>query len=516
MPEPKPTSAAWSVAEPTNLPNTANADRANRRIFLKSSGLSLGSIALGTMLADRARGDEPSPNPKSTAVPGSPTKPAFESVAGILGGPHFAPKAKRIIYLFMAGGPSQLDLFDHKPELNRRNGEDLPASVRMGQRLTGMSGNQARLPLAGSVFPFANHGQCQAPVSELMPWTAKLTDRLAFIKSLHTEAINHDPAITFFQTGSQLAGRPSIGSWLSYGLGSLNANLPDFVVLISKERIDQPLYSRLWGNGFLPSRFQGVQFRGGKDPVLYLQNPDGIPAESRRLMLDRLSELHALRTESTGDPNIAERVAQYEMAYRMQTSVPEVMNLANEPASVVDLYGPEARNPGTFAANCLLARRLAERDVRFIQLYHPGWDHHGGLPGGIRRQCADIDRPTWGLLTDLAQRGLLDDTLVVWGGEFGRTNYSQGKLTPGNYGRDHHPRCFTMWLAGAGVKGGVSVGRTDDFGYNIAERPVHVHDLQATLLHLLGVDHERLTYRFQGRYYRLTDVHGHVVKEVLA
>jgi len=339
---------------------------------------------------------------------------------------------------------------------------------------------------------------------------------LCFVKSLHTEAINHDPAITFFQTGSQLAGRPSMGSWLSYGLGSANENLPAFVVLISKDRIDQPLYARLWGNGFLSSRYQGVQFRGGKEPVLYLANPDGISREARRKMLDRLAELHALQQEQTGDAEIHTRIAQYEMAYRMQTSVPEVMDLAREPQSTFELYGPEAKQPGTFAANCLLARRLAERNVRFIQLYHPGWDHHGGLPNGIRRQCKDVDRAGYALLTDLKQRGLLDDTLVVWGGEFGRTNYSQGKLTATDYGRDHHPRCFTMWMAGGGVRPGMTYGATDEFGYNVAENPVHVHDMQATLLHLLGIDHERLTYRFQGRYYRLTDVHGSVVKDILA
>ncbi|MHC5540518.1 DUF1501 domain-containing protein, partial [Singulisphaera rosea] len=375
---------------------------------------------------------------------------------------------------------------------------------------------QAALPLAGSIFKFAKHGQSGATVSELLPWTAKVADELCFVKSVYTEAINHDPAITFFQTGSQLAGRPSMGAWLSYGLGGANENLPAFVVLISKNRIDQPLYARLWGNGFLPSIHQGVQFRSGNDPVLYLDNPAGISSAGRRKMLDRLAELHSIQYEDLGDPEINARVAQYEMAFRMQTSVPEVMDVAKEPKNVFDLYGPEAKNPGSFAANCLLARRLAERDVRFIQLYHPGWDHHGGLPGGIRRQCQDIDRATYALITDLKQRGMLDDTLVVWGGEFGRTNYSQGKLTASDYGRDHHPRCFTMWMAGAGIKPGTTVGATDEFGYNIVESPVHVHDIQATILNQLGIDHEKLTYKFQGRYYRLTDVHGRVVKEILA
>src|SRR5580765_899600 len=434
---------------------------------------------------------------------------------GILSAPHLPAKARRIIYLFMAGGPSQLDLFDYKPLLNERNGQDLPESVRMGQRLTGMTGYQATLPMAGSIFKFAQHGQSGAWVSELMPWTAKLADEICLVKSMHTEAINHDPAITFFQTGSQLAGRPSMGAWLSYGLGSANENLPAFVVLISKDRIDQPLYARLWGNGFLPSIHQGVQFRSGKDPVLYLQNPEGISATSRRKLLDRLAELESLQSRDLGDPAINERVAQYEMAYRMQTSVPDVMDLSKEPEDTFKLYGDEAKNPGTFAANCLLARRLAERDVRFIQLYHPGWDHHGNLPKGIRRQSADVDRASYALITDLKQRGLLDDTLVVWGGEFGRTNYSQGKLTATDYGRDHHPRCFTGWMAGGGIRAGMTYGATDDFGYNVVENPVHVHDLQATILQQLGIDHTKLTYRFQGRDYRLTDIAGEVVRPLL-
>lgn len=471
----------------------------NRRLFLRRSALGLGGFALSSLFAREA-------------ASGAPVNP-FQ---GILDKPHFPAKAKRIIYLFMAGGPSQLDLFDHKPLLNDRNGQDLPESVRSGQRLTGMSGNQATLPLAGSIFKFAKHGKSGAPVSELLPNLAKVVDELCFVKSCYTEAINHDPAITFLQTGSQLAGRPSMGSWFSYGLGSANENLPAFVVLISKDRTEQGLYARLWGNGFLPSVHQGVLFRSGKEPVLYLANPDGVSRDSRRKVLDRLAELHALQSEQEGDPEIAARVAQYEMAYRMQTSVPEVMDLSKEDAKTVDLYGPDAKQPGTFAANCLLARRLAERDVRFIQLYHPGWDHHGGLPAGIRRQAKDVDRACFALLTDLKQRGLLKDTLVAWGGEFGRTNYSQGKLTTTDYGRDHHPRCFTMWFAGAGVKQGMSHGSTDDFGYNVAQDPVHVHDLQATILHLLGIDHTRLTFKFQGRYYRLTDVHGEVVKAILA
>ncbi len=473
----------------------------SRREFFGRFGLGLGGAALASLV-------------NQTTAQGATV--AASGLKGVMGGTHFPPKAKRIIYLFMSGGPSQLDLFDNKPVLVERNGEELPASVRMGQRLTGMTGQQATLPMAGSIFKFAQHGQGGAWLSDLLPQTAKMADRLCFVKSLHTEAINHDPAITFFQTGHQLAGRPSFGAWLSYGLGSANENLPAFVVLISKDRIDQPLYARLWGNGFLPSIHQGVQFRNGKDPVLYLKNPDGISTESRRKMLDRLAELNAAQFEDLGDPEISARVAQYEMAYRMQTSVPDVLDISKEPESVFDLYGPESKNPGSFAANCLLARRLAERNVRFIQLYHPGWDHHGGLPGGIRRQCKDIDQASHALVTDLAQRGLLDETLVVWGGEFGRTNYSQGKLTPTDYGRDHHPRCFTCWMAGGGIKPGISYGATDDFGYNIAENPVDVHDLQATILDRLGVDHEQLTFKFQGRRYRLTDIFGKVVKPVLA
>ncbi|HEX7862178.1 MAG TPA: DUF1501 domain-containing protein [Verrucomicrobiae bacterium] len=471
----------------------------NRRDFFGKFALGMGGVALTGLFR------------KASAASAELTP-----LSGILSSPHIAPKAKRIIYLFMSGGPSQLDLFDYKPKLNEMNGQDLPESIRKGQRLTTMTSNQARLPMAGSQFKFARHGKSGAWVSELLPYTAKMVDDLCIVKSLHTEAINHDPAITFFQTGSQMAGRPSFGSWLSYGLGSANENLPAFVVLISKDRIDQPLYSRLWGNGFLPSIHQGVQFRSGKEPVLFLKNPDGISGESRRKMLDRLAELHALQYQDLGDPEINARVAQYEMAYRMQTSVPEVMDISAETASVFELYGEEARKPGTFAANCLLARRLAERNVRFIQLYHPGWDHHGNLPENIKHQARDVDRASFALITDLKQRGLLEDTLVVWGGEFGRTNYSQGKLTATDYGRDHHPRCFTGWVAGAGFKGGMSYGATDEFGYNVVENPVHVHDLQATLLHTLGIDHEKLIFKYQGRRYRLTDVHGTVVKDLLA
>ncbi len=476
-----------------------------RRDFFGRFALGLGGVALAQLLNAPARA--------AAAVAAGRAASPYQGLPGF---PNFAPRAKRIIYLFMSGGPSQMDLFDYKPKLNELNGQELPASVRMGQRLTTMSANQSSLPLAGSIFKFARYGRCGAWVSELLPHTAKVVDDLCFIKSLHTEAINHDPAITFFQTGSQLAGRPSMGAWLSYGLGSMNENLPAFVVLISRNATsDQPLYARLWGNGFLPSLHQGVQFRGSRDPVLYLNNPAGVTGQSRRKLLDRLAELHELQFHSLGDPEIQSRVAQYEMAYRMQTSVPDVMDVSKEPESVFELYGPDAKKPGTFAANCILARRLAERNVRFIQLYHQGWDHHGGLPNGIRNECKKTDQPCAALITDLKARGLLDDTIVVWGGEFGRTAYSQGKLTATDYGRDHHPRCFTMWMAGGGFKPGFSFGETDEFSYNAVIDPVHVHDFQATILHQLGIDHEQLIFKHQGRRYRLTDVHGQVVKDIL-
>jgi hypothetical protein len=437
------------------------------------------------------------------------------SRGGVIDRLHFPPRVKRVIYLFMSGGPSQLDLFDYKPLLNERNGQELPESVRMGQRLTGMSGNQASLPLAGSVFRFDQHGSSGAWVSELLPHTAQWVDELCLVHSIHTEAINHDPAITFFQTGSQIAGRPSIGAWLSYGLGSANENLPAFCVMISRDKIDQPLYARLWGSGFLPAVHEGVQFRSGSSPVLYLDNPPGVSADARRQMLDRLQQLHQLEHEQSQDPEILARIEQYEMAFRMQSSVPEVADISNEPASVLEMYGPDVQTPGTFASHCLLARRLAERGVQFIQLFHPGWDQHGNLPAAIRQQCRETDQPCAALLQDLKQRGLLEDTLVIWGGEFGRTNYSQGKLTATDYGRDHHPRCFTMWLAGGGVRPGLVYGETDPFGYNIVQDPVHVHDLHATILRLFGIDHEQLTYKHQGRRYRLTDVAGRVVESLL-
>ncbi|MDP6738477.1 MAG: DUF1501 domain-containing protein [Planctomycetota bacterium] len=429
---------------------------------------------------------------------------------------HHAPRARRIVFLFQSGGPSHLDLFDPKPELVRRNGEELPASVRMGQRLTGMSGNQSSLPLAASPFEFAQHGQSGAWVSSLLPHTARVADDLTFLKGMHTSAINHDPAVTFVQTGSELSGRPSLPAWISYGLGSSNPDLPASCILLTKNKGGQPLYARLWGSGFLPSRHQGVQFRSSGDPVLFLGNPPGVDRAVRRRMLDTLGQLHRLQSEREGDPEIASRMAQHELAFAMQASVPEATDLSSEPEEVFELYGQEARDPGTYAANCLLARRLLERDVRCVQLFHQGWDQHGNLPGAIRTQCKETDQASAALVTDLKRRGLLEDTLVIWGGEFGRTSYSQGKLTSNNFGRDHHPRCFTMWMAGGGMRPGFSFGETDDLGYNLAQDGVHVHDFQALVLHLMGIDHERLVYPYQGRDFRLTDVHGKVPWAVMA
>lgn len=438
---------------------------------------------------------------------------------GLEGLPHFAPKAKRVILLHQSGGPSQLDTFDYKPGLAKHRGIDLPDSIRMGQRITGMTSGQSTLPVAPSIFNFQRYGQTGTWVSELLPHTAKIVDDLAIIKTMHTEAINHDPAITFFQSGFQQPGRPSMGAWVSYGLGSDNENLPAFIVLLSQAHAlntDQPLFSRLWGSGFLPSSHQGVKLRAGADPVLFLNDPPGIKQDTRRSMLDAIEQINRLKHRAFGDPEIETRISQYEMAYRMQTSVPELVDLSKEPESTFENYGPESRKPGTYAANCLLARRLAERGVRFIQLYHRGWDQHNDLPRDLRLQCEGTDQPTAALVADLKQRGLLDETLVVWGGEFGRTVYCQGRLTETNYGRDHHPRNFVMWAAGGGIKAGARVGETDDFSYNVTADPIHVHDLQATILHCLGIDHKRLTYKFQGRHFRLTDVHGKLIKPILA
>ena len=471
-----------------------------RRSFFNRCGLGLGTAALASLLGE------------------SGFAQTGDQKTGLAGAPHFAPKAKRVIYLFQAGGPSQLELFDAKPNLEKFRSQNLPDSIRMGQRLTGMTAHQSSFPTAPSLYKFAQHGKSGAWLSELLPHTAKIADDISFIKSMYTEQINHDPAQTFALTGFQLAGRPSMGAWLSYGLGSENKDLPAFVVLVSVGRNggDQPLYDRLWGSGFLPSQFQGVKFHGGADPVLFLSNPPGISQEVRRKFLDDLAEMNQLNAKEYGDPEIQARIAQYEMAYRMQTSVPELTDLSKESDKVIESYGPDARKPGTFAYNCVLARRLSERGVRFIQLFHRGWDQHGTLPKNIKKQTEDTDQASAALIQDLKARGMLDDTLVIWGGEFGRTVYSQGKLAVDDYGRDHHPRCFSIWMAGGGIKPGVTIGETDDFSYNIVRDPVHVHDLNATILQCLGIDHTRLTFKFQGRYYRLTDVHGNVVKQILA
>ncbi len=471
-----------------------------RRQFFSKAAAGIGVAALSNLLTQPARAG------------GLNTPPRLLK-------PHFAPKAKRVIYLFQSGAPAQHDLFDHKPLMRERFDEDLPESIRMGQRLTTMTSGQARFPVAPTRYKFNRHGDSGQEISELLPNIANIADDICIVRSMHTEAINHDPGITFIQTGHQQPGRPSMGSWITYGLGSENRDLPGFVVLISQgsaQRPSQALFSRLWGTGFLPSEHQGVAFRDVGDPVLYLSNPDGVDRASRRKMLDALARLNISQLERTGDPEVNARIAAAELAYRMQMSVPDLTDLQNEPEETFHLYGQDAKKPGTFAANCLLARRLAERGTRFIQLYHRGWDQHGDLPRDLPLQCQDVDRASAALVTDLKRRGMLDDTLVVWGGEFGRTIYCQGALSMENYGRDHHPRCFSIWMAGGGIKGGITHGSTDDYGYNVTMNPVHVHDLNATILHCLGVDHERLTYRHQGRDFRLTDVHGRVVRDILA
>ena len=431
--------------------------------------------------------------------------------------PHLTAKAKRVVWMFQSGAPSQIDLFDYKPKLTEFHKQELPDSIRMGQRLTGMTSGQKNFPVAASKFKFAQHGQSGMWLSEMLPHTSKIADEICLIRSMHTEAINHDPAITFIQTGSQLPGRPSFGAWVDYGLGTTNEDLPAFVVMISKSGTKgQGLLSRLWGSGFLPSQHQGVKLRGVGDPVLYLTDPQGIDREGRREMLDGLAQLNELQLADVGDPEIRARIAQYELAFRMQTSVPELMDLSGETAQTFEMYGEDSKKPGTYAANCLLARRLVERGVPFIQLYHRDWDHHGGLPDRMVQQCKETDQASAALVMDLKQRGLLDETLVIWGGEFGRTVYCQGAITDTSYGRDHHPRCFSLWMAGGGIKPGTVYGETDDYSYNLVRDPVHVHDLQATILHQLGIDHTRLTYRYQGRDFRLTDVHGHVVPGILA
>ena len=475
----------------------------NRRYFLERSGLGLGTAALASLLNPAtSAGNEPSP-----------------ASLGTLPALHHAPRAKRIIWLLMADAPSQLDLFDHKPKLIDQFDKDLPDSIRLNQRITTMTSGQSRLPVAPSMFKFTQHGQSGGWFSELVPHLGGIADDIAVIKSVHTDAINHDPALTFLQTGGEIPGRPSLGAWLSYGIGSPNSNLPAFVVLHSRVPNGpdaQPLFSRLWGSGFLPTTHQGVMLRSVGDPVLYLSNPPGVDSETRRLMLDGLAELNQRRLSVKGDPEIASRIEQYEMAFRMQTSVPELVDISQEPKHVLEMYGPDVTQPGTYAANCLFARRLAERDVRYIQVVLGGWDNHHKLPADIRKMCTAADQASAALIKDLKQRGLLDDTVVIWGGEFGRTVYCQGTLTKETYGRDHHPRCFTMWMAGGGIKPGMTYGQTDDYSYNITENPVHIHDLNATILHLMGINHERLTFRTQGRDFRLTDVHGHVVRDILA
>ncbi|MEO7989656.1 MAG: DUF1501 domain-containing protein [Chryseolinea sp.] len=471
----------------------------NRRHFLGKLSLGLGSVALGSLL-----------------IPGLFEKSEDDTLSS-LGLPHFAPKAKRVIYLFQNGAPSQLESFDYKPLLNTMHGQDLPASIRMGQRLTGMTSNQNKFPLVGSYFKFQQYGKSGAWVSELFPNISKIVDDVCFIKTMHTEAINHDPALTFMQTGAQQGNRPSMGAWLSYGLGSENKNLPGYCVLLSRGKGNgQGVYSKLWTNGFLDSVHQGVQFSSSEEAVLYLKDPEGSDKASRRKMLDNLSELNNMNYEKFGDPEIQTRIQQYEMAYRMQTAVPELTDLTKEPDNIIKMYGPECLVPGTYAANCLLARKLSEAGVRFVQLYHQGWDQHGNLTGEMPGQAKDVDRASAALIMDLKQRGLLDETLVIWGGEFGRTNYCQGDLSDKNYGRDHHPRCYTIWMAGGGIKPGITYGENDEFGYNIVKDPVHVNDFHATVLHLLGLHHDKLTFKHLGRRYRLTDVAGKIVNGVMA
>ena len=476
----------------------------DRRQFLTKTSLGLGTLALSSLLnIDKVWG----------GVNAQKNEYLSNNKLRL---PHHTPKAKRIVYLFQSGGPSQLDLFDYKPKLVDMFGQDLPDSIRAGQRLTGMSADQTGFPIAPSTINFKQYGESRAWVSDAMPYLSEVVDDLCFIKSMQTDAINHDPAITFFQTGNQLSGRPSMGAWLSYGLGSDNENLPTFITLVSKNGGGQPLYSRLWGNGFLPTEHQGVQFRSGKDPVLFLSNPENYDGKDRQKMLEYLNKLNTIQYDAYGDPEIQARMSQYEMAFRMQTSVPEVTDMSDEPDYIFDMYGEDSRDQGTYAANCLMARKLLEKNVKFVQLFHQGWDGHAGCPGGVRSNSKKTDQANAALIKDLKQRGMLEDTLVVWGGEFGRTVYSQGQLTSDNYGRDHHPKAFTMWMAGAGVKPGFNYGQTDDFGYNVVQNPVHVHDFHATILHLFGIDHERLTFKHQGRRFRLTDVHGNVVKDILS
>ncbi len=478
--------------------------RLTRRQLLTRSAQAATCATLASLAGTRHLGAAAGGEAGDTATSTAPRR-----VGGLDGLPHHPPTAKRLIYLFMGGAPSQIDLFDYKPRLRELFDRDLPDSVRRGQRITTMTSGQKRLPLAPSMFRFDRRGQCGAWVSELLPYTGELVDDLAIVRSVYTNAINHDPAITFIQTGRELPGWPSLGAWLSYGLGVSNENLPNYVVMTptwTGRKSAQALYSRLWGSGFLPSKMQGVALRSKGDPVLYLSNPPGVDGDTRRAVIDGLAKLNARRFDLIGDPEINARMAQYEMAFRMQTSVPELTDFSQEPQHVLDAYGPDVNTPGTFAASCLLARRLAERDVQCIQIFHRGWDQHNKLPRDIRNQCRDIDQPTWALIRDLKQRGMFDDTLIVWGGEFGRTVYCQGKLERDDYGRDHHPRCFTMWMAGGGIQGGVTLGATDDFSYNIVERPVKIADINKTILHCLGINNDRLSVKFQGLDARVTGV----------
>lgn len=477
----------------------------SRRKFLRGSVLGLGSVALGGLIGCKSAPPNPSKKIITSLDENQP-----------LVNPHFIPKAKRVIYLFQSGGPSQMELFDYKPKLNEMHGQDIPPSVLGHTRISTMVSNQTHFPLAASAATFTKQGNNGTYVSDFLPYTSKIVDDICIIKSMHTDQINHEPAVLFTQTGNQISGRPCIGSWLSYGLGTLNQNMPSFVVMLSKGGGDQPISNAAWSNGFLPTQHQGVQFMSGKDPVLYLSSPDGVEKMDRRRALDFIKQFNLLQKEISHDPEIDSRISQYEMAYRMQMAVPEITDLSNEPQHILDMYGPDVKVPGSFAHNCLLARRLAEKDVRFIQLYHLGWDHHGSLASGIKKATGQTDQASAALVKDLQQRGLLDDTLVVWGGEFGRTSFCQGKLTPEAFGRDHHPAAYSIWMAGGGVKGGMVYGETDDFAYNIIKDPVHVHDFQATVLYLLGIDHEKFVYKSQGRRYRLTDVSGEVIHGLIA
>ncbi len=487
-------------------PTTRIAQQQSRRYFLDRMATGLGSLGLASLLNESLFGADPNAQPRN-------------AIGGLTSLPHYRPKAQRVIYLFQSGGPAQMDLYDYKPELKDKRGQEVPRSVYPDERKTTMTSAQASFPVAPSAFRFKQCGESGTRLSEVLPHLGEMADDLCVVRSVYTEAINHDPAATLMQTGSIIPGRPSIGSWLGYGLGSVNHDLPAFVAMTSRgtgKPGGQPLYDRLWGSGFLPSRYQGVKFRNQGDPVLDISNPQGVSQDTRRRMLDRLARLNQLKLAEIGDPEIETRIAQYELAYRMQMSIPDLLDLSDEPQHVLDMYGKDVTRPGTYAFNCLIARRLAERGVRFVQTFHQGWDHHGNLPKAMRGQCRDVDQPSAALIRDLKQRGMFDDTIVVWGGEFGRTIYSQGPLRPGNYGRDHHPSCLSVWLAGGGIRGGMTYGKTDDYSVNVAEHGVHVHDLHATILHLLGIDHERMTYKFQGRDFRLTDVHGKVVAPIVA